>query len=166
MDFYTNVIQRGNTLFVRGVDGNQRVMDKVKYSPTLFDLTNKGETGYKIKKLELFPTQPGIANVENVVQVFTVPYTETNTSATPNFDNPTLIGAAYFQDNASSAVPSSKVVVVDNVVPPKLNSSPINVPLALMLLEAVIGDSNNILSSTVIGLNPDYTPKEPVPAFI
>ena len=77
--------------------------------------TNKGETGYKIKKLELFPTQPGIANVENVVQVFTVPYTETNTSATPNFDNPTLIGAAYFQDNASSAVPSSKVVVVDNV---------------------------------------------------
>ena len=47
MDFYTNVIQRGNTLFVRGVDGNQRVMDKVKYSPTLFDLTNKGETGYK-----------------------------------------------------------------------------------------------------------------------
>ena len=47
MDFYTNVIQRGNTLFVRGVDGNQRVTDKVKYCPILFDITNKGETGYK-----------------------------------------------------------------------------------------------------------------------
>jgi DNA polymerase elongation subunit (family B) len=47
MDFYTNIIQRGNTLFVRGVDGNQRVTDKVNYCPTLYNLTDKGSTGYK-----------------------------------------------------------------------------------------------------------------------
>ena len=47
MDFYTNIIQRGNTLFVRGVDGNQRVTDKVNYCPTLYNLTDKGRTGYK-----------------------------------------------------------------------------------------------------------------------
>ena len=47
MDFYTNIIQRGNALFVRGVDGNQRVTDKVNYCPTLYNLTDKGRTGYK-----------------------------------------------------------------------------------------------------------------------
>ena len=36
MNFYTNVVQWGNFLLVRGVEGNQRLNFKVKYSPTLF----------------------------------------------------------------------------------------------------------------------------------
>ena len=36
MDFYTNVVQWGNFLLVRGVSGSQRLNFKVKYSPTLF----------------------------------------------------------------------------------------------------------------------------------
>jgi DNA polymerase elongation subunit (family B) len=46
MDFYTNVIQWGNQLFVRGVDNGQRVNKKVRYEPTLFDLVSQ-PTGYK-----------------------------------------------------------------------------------------------------------------------
>ena len=46
MDFYTNVIQWGNQLFVRGVENNQRVNKKLRYAPTLFDLVPQ-ETGYK-----------------------------------------------------------------------------------------------------------------------
>ena len=45
MDFYTNVIQWGNQLLVRGVENGQRVNKKVRYSPTLFDLVSQ-PTGY------------------------------------------------------------------------------------------------------------------------
>ena len=46
MNFYTNVIQWGNTLLVRAVENNQRVQKRIRYEPTLFDLVNK-PTGYK-----------------------------------------------------------------------------------------------------------------------
>ena len=46
MDFYTNVIQWGNSLLVRAVENNQRIRKKVRYEPTLFDLVNE-PTGYK-----------------------------------------------------------------------------------------------------------------------
>ena len=45
MDFYTNVIQWGNQLLVRGVENGQRVNKKVRYQPTLFDLVSQ-PTGY------------------------------------------------------------------------------------------------------------------------
>ena len=34
--------------------------------------TNNGRTGYRIKKLELFPYQPGQESTESTVQVWTV----------------------------------------------------------------------------------------------
>ena len=45
MDFYTNVIQRGNALLVRSVENGKRVRDRVNYQPTLFDLSSE-PTGY------------------------------------------------------------------------------------------------------------------------
>jgi len=47
MEFYTNVIQRGNSLLVRGVKDGQRVSERVNYRPTLFDLKTEEYTGYK-----------------------------------------------------------------------------------------------------------------------
>ena len=47
MEFYTNVIQRGNSLLVRGVEDGQRVSKRVNYRPTLFDLKTEEYTGYK-----------------------------------------------------------------------------------------------------------------------
>jgi len=46
MEFYTNVIQRGNSLLVRGVEGGQRVSKRVNYRPTLFNKVHE-HTGYK-----------------------------------------------------------------------------------------------------------------------
>ena len=46
MNFYTNVIQWGNQLLVRGVNNGERYSTKVKYSPTLFAPVEK-PTKYK-----------------------------------------------------------------------------------------------------------------------
>ena len=46
MDFYTNVIQRGNSLLVRSFEDGKRVRDRVNYRPTLFNLVPE-KTGYK-----------------------------------------------------------------------------------------------------------------------
>ena len=46
MDFYTNALQWGNTIFYRGVENGQRIKKKVRYQPTLFDLVHE-PTGYK-----------------------------------------------------------------------------------------------------------------------
>ena len=41
MNFYTNVIQWGNNLLVRGVENDKRISKRVRYEPTLFALVNK-----------------------------------------------------------------------------------------------------------------------------
>jgi len=45
-NFYTNVFQRGNTIFVRGFDDGERFQRKYTYSPYLF-ISSAAETGYK-----------------------------------------------------------------------------------------------------------------------
>ena len=46
MNFYTNVLQRGNQIFVRAVVNGERQNFKIRYRPTLFSPVNQ-ETGYK-----------------------------------------------------------------------------------------------------------------------
>ena len=46
MNFYTNVLQRGNNLHVRAVVNGERQNFKIRYQPTLFSPFNQ-ETGYK-----------------------------------------------------------------------------------------------------------------------
>ena len=46
MNFYTNVLQWGNQLFVREVKNGKRINSKVRYAPTLFSPIQR-ETGYK-----------------------------------------------------------------------------------------------------------------------
>ena len=41
MNFYTNVIQWGNNLLVRGVENDKRISKRVRDEPTLFALVNK-----------------------------------------------------------------------------------------------------------------------------
>ena len=48
MNFYTNVLQYGNSILVREVRDGERTTRRVKYEPTLFDLFHgREETGYK-----------------------------------------------------------------------------------------------------------------------
>ena len=46
MNFYTNILQRGNNLHVRAVVNGERQNFKIRYQPTLFSPVDQ-ETGYK-----------------------------------------------------------------------------------------------------------------------
>ena len=57
VDFYTNVLQWGNQLFIREVKNGLRMNSKVRYSPTLFSPVTQ-ETGYKtLDGSHVLPTQ-------------------------------------------------------------------------------------------------------------
>ncbi len=57
MNFYTNVLQWGNQLFVRAVINGQRQNFKIKYRPTLYSPVNK-HTGYKtLDGIPVLPTE-------------------------------------------------------------------------------------------------------------
>ena len=79
--------------------------------------TNNGSTGYRIKKLTIFPNKPGhTTSAESVVQIFSIQQTTVPTTApTVDFSNPTLLGVAYYQDHVDSAYPGSIDIVFDNM---------------------------------------------------
>jgi hypothetical protein len=77
--------------------------------------TNTGLTGYKILKFELFPQNPGEANAESVVKVFTIE--PDSVESTVNFDDPTILGVASMGNStAGNVYPPTLTVVFDNVV--------------------------------------------------
>lgn len=77
--------------------------------------TNKGLIGYKILKFELFPQDPGEANAESVVKVFTIE--PDSAESTVNFDDPTILGVASMGNStAGNVYPPTLTVVFDNVV--------------------------------------------------
>ena len=74
--------------------------------------TNDGLTGYRINKFDIIGSTPGVANAEYIGQIFLTDQTGSITSAV-DFSNPDILACAYLQDNASSAVPSSNVIIFD-----------------------------------------------------
>jgi hypothetical protein len=78
--------------------------------------TNDGLTGYKIKKFQLMPGQPGSQMVELVGQIFLTDQTGSITTAV-NFNDPDLLAVAYYEDNVASGgvlEGLSNVVIFDN----------------------------------------------------
>jgi DNA polymerase elongation subunit (family B) len=64
-EFYTNVYQRGNALYVRGVDDGRRFNQKVDFRPTLWTGSRNENATDKWKTLEgedVFAFQPGSMN--------------------------------------------------------------------------------------------------------
>ena len=58
MNFYTNVLQWGNQLFVRAVVNGERQNFKIKYRPTLYSPVPGKETGYKtLDGVSVLPTE-------------------------------------------------------------------------------------------------------------
>lgn len=76
--------------------------------------TNTGSTGYKIKKLQLYPNKPGDEHYLSAVKIYSVPQSGTPTEVT-DFSDPTLLAAAFFQDNSDKAYPADLDVVFDNM---------------------------------------------------
>ena len=90
-------------------DGDQK---RIKLS------TNQGLIGYKIKKLQILPYMPGFTkNLEVAFQIFTVERTAAipTSGGTIDFDDPTLLGAAFYVSDTSHANASSLDVIFDNV---------------------------------------------------
>ena len=76
--------------------------------------TNNGSIGYKIKKLQLYPNKPGDEHYLSAVKVYSVAQIGTPDEVT-DFSDPTLLAAAFFQDNSDKAYPADLDVVFDNM---------------------------------------------------
>ena len=76
--------------------------------------TNNGLTGYQIKKLELFPTEPGITKGEHVVKVLSKEE-EGVPVGTVTFDDPLLLASAYLAMNDSAYYGNDMITVFDNM---------------------------------------------------
>ena len=75
--------------------------------------TNDGKTGYKIRKFDIMAYQPGALIQESVVQLYTVK--PSAATATIDFDNPLLLGAAIWQGHDGSNYQFTKQTVFDNI---------------------------------------------------
>ena len=75
--------------------------------------TNKGQIGYKIKKFEVMGYDPIATDQESVLKLFSIK----PSSATQyiDFENPTLLGAAFYENEDSGSYLGGSVVVFDNV---------------------------------------------------
>lgn len=91
----------------RGLIKNEAI-DKISLS------TNNGSVGYKIKKIQLYPNKPGDEHYLSAVKVFSIPQTGTPNEVT-DFNDQTLLAAAFFQDNSDKAYPADLDVVFDNI---------------------------------------------------
>jgi len=82
--------------------------------------TNNGLTGYKIVKLQIIPENPGTADYESLVKIFTTNTNETGSARTAtenvDFTDPTLLATAFQSGNANAPVyPTSEVIIFDNM---------------------------------------------------
>ena len=75
--------------------------------------TIRGETGYRIKKLEIMGAEPGTGTYELVAQIWSIQ--QSTIVGTVDFSDQTLIGVAYYRDNAGSQYQDSVTVVFDNI---------------------------------------------------
>jgi len=75
--------------------------------------TNTGSTGYKIKKIQLYPNKPGDEHYLSAVKIYTIP--QTAADEITDFSDNTLLAAAFFQDNSDKAYPADLDVVFDNM---------------------------------------------------
>lgn len=76
--------------------------------------TNNGSTGYRITKLEIMGAEPGTGTYELVLQVWKV--SQTSITADVNFSDQTLLGVAYYRDNAGSQYTDSSTIIFDTDV--------------------------------------------------
>jgi hypothetical protein len=86
-------------------------------SETIRLSTNKGLTGYKIKKFSIIQKSPGASGTDNegLVQIWSVlPGTAAHWQ-TIDFRSPTLLGIGYYTGNPSSDQnPNDMIIIFDN----------------------------------------------------
>jgi hypothetical protein len=72
------------------------------------------DTGYKIVKLQLFHTDPGIGAAEHTVKVFSIKQTAVDNVV--DFSDETLLAVAHLADHQDVANPLDTIAVFDNEI--------------------------------------------------
>jgi len=76
---------------------------------------NNGEIGYRIVKFQIMPGEPGgTSDFEGVTKIFKVSQTAFDSSV--DFNDNTLLAAAYYQDNVGEHYPSSIDIIFDTEI--------------------------------------------------
>jgi len=75
--------------------------------------TNNGSIGYRIKKFDIFPGDPGSEHYEATLKIYSIPQTTVDNDV--DFSDQTLLAAAYFQDDNAKHYPSSQTIVFDSI---------------------------------------------------
>lgn len=85
---------------------------------TILLSTKKGEIGYRIKKFQVFPSQPGQVSYESVVQLWKESQSSISTSAVVvDFSDNRLLGAGYYgQYSTISSANQNDTVVFDQEI--------------------------------------------------
>jgi hypothetical protein len=80
--------------------------------------TNNGLRGYKITKFQIINTTPHGVDSTLVCKVFTTPKKDADANTTINFDDPTLLAVAIYEDQAVKTSPPQgyETVIFDNMV--------------------------------------------------
>ena len=74
--------------------------------------TNNGSIGYRIKKLQIIPEDPGANNGEHTIKIFTIP--QTAAASTVDFSDNTLLGVASLSTHSGNAL-FTEIIVFDNM---------------------------------------------------
>lgn len=75
--------------------------------------TNNGSIGYRIKKLEIIPKEPGTDNSEMIVKIYSIP--QTTATNVIDFSDQTLLGCAYRKEGQTATSPASEGIIFDNI---------------------------------------------------
>ena len=84
-------------------------------SETISLHTNNGSTGYKIKRFELMSTQPGAVDGEHVVQIFSIPKTDTSLYDNVDFSDQTLLATGYISTDTSEVNADTRTIIFDTM---------------------------------------------------
>ena len=76
--------------------------------------TKTGKTGYRIVKLQIIASTPGVANAELVTKIYRK--TAAAVNGTVDFSDNNLLGCAYWQESSSAGAPMSETIIFDRVV--------------------------------------------------
>jgi len=76
--------------------------------------TNTGSTGYKLKKFELIPNNPGTETPESVVKIYKIP--QSTATSEIDFSDNTMLAAGYYSGENTPNYPQDSIVIFDNEI--------------------------------------------------
>jgi len=77
--------------------------------------TTNGSTGYRIKKLQAFPKDPGASDGELVIKIYTL--SQTAVDAIVDLSSQTLIAVSFINNYTSGFVSgNNETIIIDNII--------------------------------------------------